>query len=67
MVDLVKEISASSRQTYRQRQITEAHIINGYFVGRYKTKKLMEEAKVWVRHLKKFKVKSMFFCSCPSW
>jgi putative transposase len=56
MVDLVKEISASSRQTYGQRRIKEALIINGYFVGRYKTKKLMEEAKVWVRHRKKFKV-----------
>ncbi len=56
MVDLVKEISASSRQTYGQRRIKEALIINGYFVGRYKTKKLMEEAEVWVRHRKKFKV-----------
>jgi putative transposase len=56
MVDLVKEISISSRQTYGQRRIKEALIINGYCVGRYKTRKLMEEAEVWVRHRKKFKV-----------
>jgi putative transposase len=35
MVDLVKEISVSSRQKYGQCQIKEALIINGYFVGRY--------------------------------
>lgn len=56
MVEWIKGIAESSDYTYGERRMKKALNILGYPVSRAKTKKLMDEAGVQVRHKKKFKV-----------
>lgn len=56
MLDWITDIAESSDHTYGERRMKKALNILGYPVSRAKTKKLMNEAGVKVRHKKKFKV-----------
>jgi len=56
LIDWVKKVSEKSRQTYGSRRMKKALNALGYTIGRNKTRRLMKEAKVWVRYRKKYKV-----------
>lgn len=56
MLDWIKKISESSDHTYGSRRIRKALNALGYSVGRKKTRRLMNEASVFVRYRKKYKV-----------
>lgn len=56
MLDWVRKISESSDHTYGSRRIRKALNALGYPVGRKKTRRLMKEARIFVRYRKKYKV-----------
>ncbi len=56
LLDWVKDIAESSDYSYGSRRMKKALNALGYPVSRNKARKLMKEAKVQVRHRKKFKV-----------
>lgn len=56
MIDWVKKIAKSSDNTYGSRRMKHALNCLGFPVSRQKAKKLMVEAKAWVRYRKKYKV-----------
>ena len=56
IIDMVTRIAEASDFTYGERRMKQALNALGFPVSRYMTKKLMREAKVWVRSKKKFKV-----------
>ena len=56
LLNWVKKISESSRHTYGSRRMKNALNALGYPVGRTKAKRLMNEAGVFVRYRKKYKV-----------
>ncbi len=56
MLDWIRDIAASSDHTYGSRRMSRALKVLGYPVGRIKTRGLMREAGVQVRHRKKYKV-----------
>lgn len=56
LLDWVKDIAESSKNTYGSRRMKKALNALGYPVSRNKARKLMKEAKVEVRHRKKYKV-----------
>ena len=56
MIEWIKDIAESSDNTYGYRRMNTALNILGYSVGRNKTRKLMKEAGVKVKHKKKYKV-----------
>jgi transposase InsO family protein len=56
MIEWIQDIAESSEHTYGERRMKKALNILNYPVGRSKTKSLMKEAGVQVRHKKKFKV-----------
>jgi putative transposase len=56
MIEWVKKIAVASDNTYGSRRMKHALNCLGYPVSRQKAKKLMLEAKVWVRYRKKYKV-----------
>ena len=55
MIEWVQDIAKSSGDTYGSRRMKEALNVLGYPVSRGKARKLMREAKVQVRHRKKYK------------
>ena len=55
MLEWVKDIAESSGNSYGSRRMKKALNVLGYPVSRNKTRKLMREAGVQVRHRKKFK------------
>ena len=56
MIEWIQDIAESSEHTYGYRRMKKALNILGYRVGRNKTKRLMKEAGVKVKHKKKYKV-----------
>ncbi len=56
LLDAVKNIAKSCDYTYGSRRMKQALNALGYSISRWKTKKLMREAFVTVRHRKKYKV-----------
>jgi putative transposase len=56
LLDWVRDIAESSKYTYGSRRMKVALNTLGYPVSRNKARKLMKEAKVQVRHRKKYKV-----------
>ncbi len=56
MIDWVKDLAKSSKNTYGSRRMKAALNVLGFPVSRNKARKLMLEAEVQVRHRKKFKV-----------
>jgi putative transposase len=56
MLDWVKKVAESSHYSYGSRRMKHALNALGYPVGRYKARKLMEEAGVRARYRKKYKV-----------
>lgn len=56
MLEWVKDIAESSKDSYGSRRMKTALNVLGYPVSRNKARKLMREAGVQVRHRKKFKV-----------
>jgi putative transposase len=56
LLEWVKKIAASSNHTYGGRRMKKALNALGYPVGRNKAKRLMNEAGVFVRYRKKYKV-----------
>ncbi len=56
MIEWIQDIAESSEHTYGYRRMKKALNILGYRVGRNKTRKLMKEAGVKVKHKKKYKV-----------
>ena len=56
MIEWIQDIAELSEYTYGERRMKKALNILSYPVGRSKTKSLMKEAGVQVRHKKKFKV-----------
>jgi len=56
MLEWVKKIAEASDNTYGSRRMKHALNCLGYPVSRPKAKKLMTEAKVWVRYRKKYKI-----------
>jgi transposase InsO family protein len=56
MIEWVQDIAKSSDGTYGSRRMKKALNALGYPVSRDKARKLMREAKVQVRHRKKYKV-----------
>lgn len=56
MIGWVQDIAKSSDDTYGSRRMKKALNVLGYPVSRDKARKLMREAKVQVRHRKKYKV-----------
>jgi putative transposase len=56
MLEWVQKIDDASDNTYGSRRMRKALNCLGYLVSRNKARKLMREAKVQVRHRKKFKV-----------
>ena len=56
LLDAVQDIARSSDYTYGSRRMKQALNALGYLFGRWKTKELMREAFVTVRHRKKHKV-----------
>lgn len=56
VLDAVLDIAKSCGYTYGSRRMKRALNTLGYPVGRWKTRKLMHEAGVTVRHRKKYKV-----------
>lgn len=56
LLEWVKKIAESSRNTYGSRRMKKALNTLGYPVGRRKTKRLMREAQIFVRYKKKYKV-----------
>ncbi len=53
---MVTRIAKASDHTYGERRMKEALNALGFPVSRYMAAKLMEEAGVWVRSKKKYKV-----------
>ncbi len=56
LLDAVKNIAKSCDYTYGSRRMKQALNALGYSINRWKTRKLMREALVTVRHRKKYKV-----------
>ena len=56
LIDAVRDIARSCDYTYGSRRMKQALNAGGHLVGRWKTRKLMREALVTVRHRKKYKV-----------
>lgn len=56
LIEWVKKIAESSDYTYGSRRMRKALNALGYSVGRNKAKKLMNEAGVFVRYRRKYKV-----------
>jgi len=56
MLEWIKDIAESSKYSYGSRRMKRALNVLGYPVSRQKTRKLMKEAGVQVRHRKKYKV-----------
>ena len=56
LIDWVKQLAESSGFTYGSRRMSRGLKALGFPVGREKARSLIEEAKVWVRYRKKFKV-----------
>ena len=56
MLEWIKDIAESSQYSYGSRRMKRALNVLGYPVSRQKTRKLMKEAGVQVRHRKKYKV-----------
>jgi transposase InsO family protein len=56
LLDAVKNIAKSCDYTYGSRRMKQALNALGYSINRWKTRKLMREAFVTVRHRKKYKV-----------
>jgi len=56
LIEWLKKLAESSRNTYGSRRMTKALNALGYPIGRNKTRRLMKEAGVWVRYRKKYKV-----------
>lgn len=56
LVDWIKKIAESSKNTYGSRRMKEALNALGFPIGRNKTRRLMREASVYVRYKKKYKV-----------
>lgn len=56
MLEWLKKIAKASDNTYSSRRMKHALNCLGYTVSRQKAKKLMAEAKVWVRYRKRYKV-----------
>ena len=56
IIEMVTKIAKASDYTYGERRMKNALNALGFPVSRYMTKKLMREAKVWVRSKKKYKV-----------
>jgi len=56
LLDAVRYIAKSCDYTYGSRRMKRALNALGYSVGRWKTRKLMREAGVTVKHRKKYKV-----------
>ena len=56
MMDLIREIDKSSKNTYGSRRMKRALNALGYVISRQKARRLMKRAGVLVRHRKKHKV-----------
>ena len=56
MMDLIREIDKSSKNTYGSRRMKRALNTLGYVISRLKARRLMKKAGVLVRHRKKHKV-----------
>jgi len=56
LLDAVRDIAHSCGYTYGSRRMKRALNAKGYPVGRWKTRKLIREAGVMVRHRRKYKV-----------
>lgn len=56
LLDWVRDIAESSKNSYGSRRMKKALNVLGYPVSRNKARKLMQEAKIQVRHRKKYKV-----------
>lgn len=56
MIEWIKDLAESSEYSYGSRRMKKALNVLGFPVSRNKTRKLMREAGVQVRHRKKFKV-----------
>lgn len=56
LLEWIKKIAESSKYTYGSRRMKKALNALGYPIGRKKTRRLMEEAQIWVRYRKKYKV-----------
>lgn len=56
LLDVVRDIAKSCDYAYGSRRMRRALNAMGYPVGRWKTRKLMREAGVTVRHRRKYKV-----------
>ena len=56
LLEWTKKIAESSDYTYGSRRMKEALNALGYPLGRDKAKKLMNEAGIFVRYRKKYKV-----------
>ena len=56
ILDWAKKISESSQHTYGRRRMRKALNALGYPVGLKKTKRVMDEANIFVRYRKKYKV-----------
>jgi hypothetical protein len=55
MLDLVKNNAKVSDNTYGERRIKAVQNALSFPVRRWKVRKLMKEANVWVRYKKKYK------------
>ncbi len=56
MIELVKEVAKAAENVYGSRRMKHALNGLGYPVSRQKARKLMNEADVWVKYRKKYKV-----------
>jgi len=56
MMDLIRDIDSSSKNTYGSRRMKRALNALGYVISRQKARRLMKKAGVWVRNRKKYKV-----------
>lgn len=56
MLEWIRDIGESSKYSYGTRRMKRALNVLGYTVSRQKTRRLMKEAGVQVRHRKKYKV-----------
>ena len=56
MIEKVKEVAKAAENVYGSRRMKYALNLLGYPVSRQKARKLMNEADVWVKYRKKYKV-----------
>lgn len=55
MIEWVEDIAESSKKTYGSRRMAKALQALGYRVGRYRARRLMRDAQVWVRYRRRYR------------